>query len=965
MAGKRVGLVIGNNYPNSSKELKFAVADATKMKEILLDKNICYFDDVVLLINKTSRDVSTKLEEIFKNVHQNDLIFIYFSGHGIKDNTNNLRLFLEDTNEELLLTTSISFDFINECRKNSQALMASVIIVLDCCYSALAGMKDTDVAETIASHCSTGMVILTSTGYTGSRTAMEDGKLGYSFFTYYLIEGLEKGYADKDDDGKISIDELYDYAYEMTKKGCSQSPQKKGNIEGSVFIGINPLKIGENEYNLKVRKLFDEFGDKLPLDILSECQATLRKHYKKNSYLEKNDKVVLGYIEFLLKDDLLPETRDDAIQNCIEAIEHKKKKEKQERKHREEENKDKREEQEKLFRQKEETEKLEENKRDTQEEVERRKKEQETVQKEELCRQIEEPEQKQMEDRKKKDKEIFERKKIEKPLIYPHERINEVEQLESEFSLIRDKQLALSNFLHLEIHDENYCVRWAAVNVLESVFSYVSDKQQAWEDLIKLIVSDIHYKHGYNNVYALCSAFPHMPDKEQAWNDLQKLANDDEYFVRSGFLSALESAFPHIQDKQQAWEDLHQLTNDKHKIRDFYDVREYAASIIGTLFPQLPNKQQAWNDLQKLANGQNSSVRYRAISSIHSAFPYLPDKEQAWEDLHRFTCDKDQYIRREVAETIGATYPHLPDKEKAWEDLYKLIHDEENEVIGEAVEAIGAAFPHLPDKQKAWNELHKLAYGDSECFDYINYEIASAIGVAFPHLQDKQQAWEDLCKLAIYECCDGRRKAIEVLSSAFIHVPFKLHALNDLNELTKYGDEEEDSDIRAYAYQSLGDISIFNASKSKDDNDYKEELEKAITFFERAKQLDCCESPSPFYLYLFRTLHTMLFNKQESKENLNKYMRYTKSNVKHGKSNELLFKAVSNLTTALKQVQYLENKDFKIKENELKFYRKYFDYAEELITEAAEELPFAAETIRKGMFILDTNIKRILNNHLG
>lgn len=28
MTGKRVGLVIGNNYPNSDKGLKFAVADA-------------------------------------------------------------------------------------------------------------------------------------------------------------------------------------------------------------------------------------------------------------------------------------------------------------------------------------------------------------------------------------------------------------------------------------------------------------------------------------------------------------------------------------------------------------------------------------------------------------------------------------------------------------------------------------------------------------------------------------------------------------------------------------------------------------------------------------------------------------------------------------------------------------------------------------------------------------------------
>jgi phosphatidylinositol kinase/protein kinase (PI-3 family) len=94
-------LVIGNNYPNSNKELKFAVADATKMKEILENKDTCYFDKVVLLHNKTSRDASAELEKLFKNVYQNDLIFIYFFGHGKKDFTNNLYLLLWYKNYKL------------------------------------------------------------------------------------------------------------------------------------------------------------------------------------------------------------------------------------------------------------------------------------------------------------------------------------------------------------------------------------------------------------------------------------------------------------------------------------------------------------------------------------------------------------------------------------------------------------------------------------------------------------------------------------------------------------------------------------------------------------------------------------------------------------------------------------------------------------------------------------------------
>ncbi len=320
MTGKRIGLVIGNNYQNSDKELKYAVADATKMKEILENKNICYFDNVVSVINKNSIEALNELEKLFKDAHQDDLIFIYFSGHGKKDFTNNLCLLFEDTKEEFLLSTSLSFDFINKCRKYPQALKASVIIVLDCCYSSTAGMKDTDITETLATYCSSGTVILTSTGYIGSSTAIEDDELGHSVFTYYLIEGLEKGYADKKGEGYISIDDLYNYSFEMTSKKGLQYPKKEGSIEGTIVIGKNPVIVRNKEYELKNKKLLDELSTQLPSNILGECQAILRKHYKNPFLLGKSDKIILYYIESLLKDDLSPEKRNDFIQNCIEAV---------------------------------------------------------------------------------------------------------------------------------------------------------------------------------------------------------------------------------------------------------------------------------------------------------------------------------------------------------------------------------------------------------------------------------------------------------------------------------------------------------------------------------------------------------------------------------------------------------------------------------------------------------------------
>ena len=411
MAGKRIGLVIGNNYPHSNNELKFAVADASKMKTILENKDICGFDEVVYLQDETSNVASAAVERILKKA-DNDLVFIYYSGHGKKDFEDNLCLMFSDTEEETLFTNSLTFDFISKCiRYPSQK---SVVIVLDCCYSGIAEIRDmgSDVMGSLKKHTGSGTVILTSTGLTGSPTAREDEKLGHGIFTNYLIEGLETGSADKNHDGYVSIDELYDYAFEKTKENSSQSPKREGRMEGTFLIGINPLKIKENEYELKKKKLFEEFGDKLPSNILGECQAILRKEYKNPSILEKYDKVILGYLKTLLEDNLSFEKHDDAIQNCIEAVNHKKEKQEQERKLKEEQERKLKEEQERKLKEEQERKLKEEQERKLKEEQERKlKEEQERKLKEEQERKLkEEQERKLKEEQERKLKEEQERK---------------------------------------------------------------------------------------------------------------------------------------------------------------------------------------------------------------------------------------------------------------------------------------------------------------------------------------------------------------------------------------------------------------------------------------------------------------------------------------------------------------------------------------------------------------------------
>ena len=62
-------------------------------------------------------------------------------------------------------------------------------------------------------------------------------------FTHFLVKGLRTGAADADKNGKISIDELYDYAHDqvLTSGHSAQTPQKFAyKMEGPIIIAKNP-----------------------------------------------------------------------------------------------------------------------------------------------------------------------------------------------------------------------------------------------------------------------------------------------------------------------------------------------------------------------------------------------------------------------------------------------------------------------------------------------------------------------------------------------------------------------------------------------------------------------------------------------------------------------------------------------------------------------------------------------------
>jgi len=207
-----------------------------------------------------------------------------------------------------------------------------------------------------------------------------------------------------------------------------------------------------------------------------------------------------------------------------------------------------------------------------------------------------------------------------------------------------------------------------------------------------------------------------------------------------------------------------------------------------------------------------------------------------------------------------------------------------------------------------------------------------------------------------------RKKAFFPLGYVFPQVRDKQQAWNDLVKLTSY----KKQDVRAYANHSLGKVSIFKASQVEKEEDYKKELEKAIVFFEKAAKESYywVDNPSQFCLPLYRSFHTIIFKQQEAKEvvdkKVDKYLTEAKDAIEGSKSKKILLEAVENLANALKEVQNLGSLDLEAKKCELNFYRQYCDRATELMKDTEESAPFATIAMRKGLPILDRNLKGLI-----
>ncbi|KAB0242009.1 caspase [Microcystis aeruginosa EAWAG127a] len=267
----KFALLIGvSEYSEGLRSISSAIQDIEAMRRVLEHPDMGAFDQVTVLSNPDQRSMERAVEDLFTNRQRDDLVLLYFSGHGLKDQTAEFYLSARDTerdqNGELRISTILAASKLNKYMNNSRSQRQ--MIILDCCFSGalVQGMLNKgelniqDIQEELGGR---GRAILTSSSPIEYSFESEDNDL--SIYTKYLVEGIETGAADKDGDQLISVNELHEYASERVKEAApAMTPRFYLSLEGedTIYLAKSPLAATNPIfiYREKVREILDEWS---------------------------------------------------------------------------------------------------------------------------------------------------------------------------------------------------------------------------------------------------------------------------------------------------------------------------------------------------------------------------------------------------------------------------------------------------------------------------------------------------------------------------------------------------------------------------------------------------------------------------------------------------------------------------------------------------------------------------------
>ncbi|MET9078203.1 caspase family protein [Streptomyces sp. NPDC004232] len=247
-AENRSALVIATGVYADAQlaRLRAPARDAVDLAAVLGDPQLGRFE-VTSLVDRPAHDIRVGVEDFLAERAAGDLVVVYLSCHGVRDAPGRLYFAAADTLKTRLPSTGVEsqwlLDRLDECRARRQ------VLILDCCFSgafsANSRKGEAEELQRLLIGHGRGRVVLTASRageYSYEGQALPGAEITGSVFTTGLVKGLHSGAADSDNDGLISVEDAYEYAYTYVQAhAAAQTPQRwTYGAEGKIWLARNP-----------------------------------------------------------------------------------------------------------------------------------------------------------------------------------------------------------------------------------------------------------------------------------------------------------------------------------------------------------------------------------------------------------------------------------------------------------------------------------------------------------------------------------------------------------------------------------------------------------------------------------------------------------------------------------------------------------------------------------------------------
>ncbi|MFP4152876.1 MAG: caspase family protein [Alkalispirochaeta sp.] len=247
---RRFGLFVGANDGGTERvRLRYAVSDAARLADVMFQVGGVAPEDAILLrdpdrddLDRGVTQITRRMERARSGARRVEFVF-YYSGH---------------SDEEGLLLGEEAYTY-SDLRGAIRGVNADVAVaMLDSCSSgSFTRLKGGRRAQPFLIHDSSemsGYAFLTSSS--DDEASQESDQIGASFFTHYLVSGL-LGAADHTRDGKVTLNEVYQYAFTETLAQTArtfagpQHPSYEIQLTGAGDLVLTDLTIGDTIVTLR------------------------------------------------------------------------------------------------------------------------------------------------------------------------------------------------------------------------------------------------------------------------------------------------------------------------------------------------------------------------------------------------------------------------------------------------------------------------------------------------------------------------------------------------------------------------------------------------------------------------------------------------------------------------------------------------------------------------------------------